>query len=810
MKLINCYIENFGKLSNFKLDFSDGLNTVKEDNGYGKTTLTVFIKAMFFGLDATKRQKLEYNDRKHYMPWQGGRCGGSLTFSAGAKTYRIERTFMPKAADDTFALYDSKSGNPSTDFSENIGEELFLIDADGFERTVFLSEANLSGKNENKTISAKLSDLVGCDGDLSVMDEAIELLEKQRKIYYKRGGTGEIGELKEKLGSTEREISDLIRLKESYDGQKAALADMSARLTELRKLKAKNDEQILKSTYLRQYLDMRSALEKEKAAKELHSVFFAKGIPTPEELEAAREGYARAKQIEAASADLNLGEKSARSEFFKANVGESEYENAKQILSALSLKQNEKELLERQISAAPPMPETELTIAEIDSHISKVKSLNPPKKANKSWRITIPSAFIFLISGILLGLTLSPIAYALSALFVILLTLGVIAKKGERDAESSKKILDSARAVLTKLYPDTFLDSRIIELLYEARSTLVQRERSMAEREMLKGRLAEVLGEIAESERQACEFIAHFKPTDCATVSEALNYILKEKEIYVALSKSSEAAEKKQREALALSAEYKKSASDFLARFPYATDRPFDEISTKLAEYNALCRSVSRMESTIAQFAAAHGIGEMTEGAQDIEIRDANALTEEIAELERAVAIAERQCTLMSETLASKDELEAEKEDLLERISDYEKKLWVIQKAKAYLGEAKDILTSKYLSKTKSAFDKYVKLIGNESGDEFNMNTSFAIMKEEHGALKESEAYSRGTRDLYALATRLALIDSLYDGESPFIILDDPFAYFDDEKLGGAVKALKAIAKEKQILYLTCTKAREI
>jgi uncharacterized protein YhaN len=134
----------------------------------------------------------------------------------------------------------------------------------------------------------------------------------------------------------------------------------------------------------------------------------------------------------------------------------------------------------------------------------------------------------------------------------------------------------------------------------------------------------------------------------------------------------------------------------------------------------------------------------------------------------------------------------------------------VIQKTKAYLGEAKDLLTSKYLSKTKNAFNKYVKLIGNESADAFSINTSFSVMKEERGTLKESEAYSRGTRDLYALATRLALVDSLYENESPFIILDDPFAYFDDEKLLSAIKVLKALAKERQILYLTCTKARDI
>ena len=31
MKLIRCHIENFGKLSGYDYDFTDGLNTIKED-----------------------------------------------------------------------------------------------------------------------------------------------------------------------------------------------------------------------------------------------------------------------------------------------------------------------------------------------------------------------------------------------------------------------------------------------------------------------------------------------------------------------------------------------------------------------------------------------------------------------------------------------------------------------------------------------------------------------------------------------------------------------------------------------------------
>ena len=45
MKLISCYIENFGCLSQYKLDLRPGLTLIEEENGFGKTTLAEFIRA---------------------------------------------------------------------------------------------------------------------------------------------------------------------------------------------------------------------------------------------------------------------------------------------------------------------------------------------------------------------------------------------------------------------------------------------------------------------------------------------------------------------------------------------------------------------------------------------------------------------------------------------------------------------------------------------------------------------------------------------------------------------------------------------
>lgn len=62
MKIKSLYISSFGKIKNYSLDLTGGINCIFENNGWGKSTLSVFIKAMFYGLNDTKRNVLE-NER---------------------------------------------------------------------------------------------------------------------------------------------------------------------------------------------------------------------------------------------------------------------------------------------------------------------------------------------------------------------------------------------------------------------------------------------------------------------------------------------------------------------------------------------------------------------------------------------------------------------------------------------------------------------------------------------------------------------------------------------------------------------------
>ena len=105
MKLISLYIENFGTLNRYSLDFTDGLTAITQPNGFGKTTLAEFIRAMFYGFPR-KAKTLEKSKRQKYLPWNGGVFGGNLVFELEGRRFRMERTFgaVPKA--DTFSVID--------------------------------------------------------------------------------------------------------------------------------------------------------------------------------------------------------------------------------------------------------------------------------------------------------------------------------------------------------------------------------------------------------------------------------------------------------------------------------------------------------------------------------------------------------------------------------------------------------------------------------------------------------------------------------------------------------------------------------
>ena len=81
---------------------------------------------------------------------------------------------------------------------------------------------------------------------------------------------------------------------------------------------------------------------------------------------------------------------------------------------------------------------------------------------------------------------------------------------------------------------------------------------------------------------------------------------------------------------------------------------------------------------------------------------------------------------------------------------------------------------------------------------------------EEKSGEKQTEYYSKGYRNLFEICKRFALTDVLFTSEKPFIILDDPFYNLDDEKLISALKLVKNLSEEYQILYFVCHESRRV
>ena len=806
MRLIKCYIENFGILSTQEISFTKGLNCCISENGTGKTTLTAFIEAMLYGIGEGRKQSLDENARKKYTPWQGGRFGGSLTIEVGKKRYVIERTFGAKAAGDTFRLIDADTGKESSDFGENIGESLFGIDRDGFLRTVFLSEKNLQGKNENKTISAKLSDLVGVDGDVGGIDDAIKLLEERRKFYYKKGNTGEIANVRAKISDVEIRLDNLTRLEGETREREHKLRELNNELASLTAIENEQKQRLEdlrrrkeKSASEERYSAMLETLKKEKARLAEVQNFFASGMPTTAQVDYARDMYVEADRLKnEALAEKGNEEYFALAEYFKNGTSFVEIAEMEKIAERLDEIRREKDVFDGGFDqSSVEMRKLFADKVPTDDDIAAME-----KAANSSRSFT--RALVLLLGlgamagGALIG---SGVGYAIAGVGALVSLFSLIflgkSKKSKQmlaiarnfngcECSNLKGIVDELKKKLARYNELKSVREASISALDEERETLTIR---------------------------ICSFLEKFPLTEASTMGDAVKIIRDRYTHFDVLSKAGEVTASGKIEKIKRSEELMRTARAFLERFPTKTDSPFAEIRDRISDFNYIGAGVSRLERECDAFAVRYGVtGKAVETDTGAEAA-ANATLSEVAkrckEITEAMALLGREIGNARIEIEKRDEYLMEKEELEQMCRKYVDNLETIKKTSALLSEACDNITSKYLGKTKAKFEEYSSLIAGAKG-EYALSTSFELTKTERGEAHGIESYSRGTRDLYALGLRLALADALYENEAPFIILDDPFIALDDAKLEKAKATLKSIGKTKQILYFTCAKSRAI
>jgi DNA repair exonuclease SbcCD ATPase subunit len=147
-------------------------------------------------------------------------------------------------------------------------------------------------------------------------------------------------------------------------------------------------------------------------------------------------------------------------------------------------------------------------------------------------------------------------------------------------------------------------------------------------------------------------------------------------------------------------------------------------------------------------------------------------------------------------------------QDLDAKITSDTRRYDLLLKAQAGLRTAKLSLSRKYANPVTEHFRKYLGMILSEGQEDFRVDPEGKVLVEDHNEPRSLNALSHGFKDLSYFCMRVALVDSMYEKECPPIMLDDPFVNLDDTHAARAVKVVQEIAKERQVLYFTCSEGR--
>ncbi len=120
------------------------------------------------------------------------------------------------------------------------------------------------------------------------------------------------------------------------------------------------------------------------------------------------------------------------------------------------------------------------------------------------------------------------------------------------------------------------------------------------------------------------------------------------------------------------------------------------------------------------------------------------------------------------------------------------------------LKKAKDSFSAQYILPVREIYKKYYSRITGAEADNhfFDADANLSVL--DNGLQRDKLYYSRGLRDLMGVCMRLALVDVMFENETPFIIMDDTFVNLDENKYVRAHELLTDISNRYQIIYFTC------
>lgn len=287
MRLRSCYIAGFGKFKDRAFDLSQNIVVIKEENGWGKTTLAAFVECMLFGMDSGRTKAVENSDRIKYAPFAGGAYGGMLELVAGGRVYRIERTFSQTPAGDTVKVYDGNNTPVSAFTGASVGELLLGVSRESFKRSAYIPQEKRDGAGLPEDMKGRLLALL-TDSETGNGAAAIEKLDAaERALRAKRKpAKGKLDIIDERLLALAREKDDCLAARDEAAALKLRIDERTARLREISERLKVVSEKIEQSTRAEErraarsaYSELQANAERAKAEKARLCAFFKDNDP---------------------------------------------------------------------------------------------------------------------------------------------------------------------------------------------------------------------------------------------------------------------------------------------------------------------------------------------------------------------------------------------------------------------------------------------------------------------------------------------------------------------------------------------------
>jgi len=788
MNIRKCYIENFGKFHEYNHEFTEGLNVINEKNGWGKSTLATFIKAMFFGFDSTNKRAVSENERKKYYPWQGGKFGGNLEFEIDGKVYEIERFFGLKDKEDTFKLYNKTTNCESNDYSKNIGEEIFKIDRQAYERSTYIPQQDIAVEI-NDSLSAKLSNILESENDINSSEAAINRITTIMKEYKKIGNKGRINELETKINNKKRELEYAEKNEELINERNKKIEKIKSEIKILEEEKNKNQEKINLSIEQEKnkikkerYEELCKIVKQDEEELEKLKKYFSNKTPDETEVKRYEEITYQLDNL-LARLDETVIENKDRERYEKIKDKFTGKEISEEIINNYYSEYNEVKKLENELKIL----NEKLTVQEEMEKIEEERIEAEKKKQNNN-KIII--SILIIIIGIILGTVVLNYLYAISVLGLIILLLP---KKKEntktRENTSKNEILQKIQELDLK---KSNLNQRVIDFVNMFNDG--QEWSYIAEEYKIYEKISSIKNEYKEF-KNLSELINNTEKKTLEyknNIDELVDEISNKLEHYfnMALNKNN------------------------IIEFNAICKKIIFEIKNKKIDFGNLVLKIEADKKSKANYEGENNLQEIElslknniENKEEL-IKINNEISKNINDLVNQKSYDENEMNRLINTQVTPQEIEDEIANLEQELVELSYKYNILDKTQKYLAKAKEEFSSHYLKGMTDGFKKYINLI-NDDDLNTNIDVKLNVKVQEFGEKKEIEYLSVGYRDLIGICMRLALVDALFENEKPFVILDDPFVNLDKDKIERARELVAGLSEKYQVIYFVCHESRE-